>query len=1022
MARVATAYVEIKPDMTGFTRQLREKLAAIKTTLKVKVVPDTSALAKGIAVVGKDPKVRAASKKAGQDVGSGISDALLRDVGDAFESDFPFSTHGMTRKGQQMGDLLGEGLADRADEGADRWVREFTRDLDKYLTQSVRKPLDNFKREANLNMRVAAEEAAESFRRAWKWEFGSLAPDEDTMRELERDFGNKFGDVGASTVRRMGQSMKREWNDTVADAFRENRAIDKAAADAAKEMDRAMAEAIRQNKAFDKATVDKMMKAARDSAREYDRAWAEAIQENKEFDAALRRKARDSHHAWLGGFAQSLSAVSNGWSKMLTNRIGGPLVAGAIILAGSFVAAWVGGVVAALAGIGSLGLGTFLAAQDEGVASAARSLGKTFMEHFTVAAGVLVEPIKMSLGLLEARMSGWAVQMRGIFAGLAPDINKLTLGASQAVSKLLEGVQKGLPAIRAVLDSLSRGMPIIAEAIGDFFEKMSEDPDELARAMDSLFRAIRNVINFMGSTVSTLTSWAVHIQMLTRNIISFGKALAENIEFYASPSMWFNKADQDRVNSNWTNFWNDITGKTDEAAQKMRQAEIAASEMRDGLARSVADVATNASWTEVQAAIDKVSAKFGGVVENSAWMRDQVVKELDKIQRQATVTNFDKFAEDAKNNFRSVDKATTDARKAVDDLIDSINVLNGRFKDMQEAEDDFSETVNDLNEELKEREAILDGNSQAAIDNREALRDMAEGIEDTFRATLKQTGSLEQAMAKYEAQKQVLRDVLSQFGLTGQAAEDYINKLLGTPEQILTQVEALGIPGVEEALEKLTGKKRTAPITIPTSDTRPWMKDLVDKADWAGRQAGSATSKGYAGGVEEGKPAAAKAGQSLFGAAVQGTQSGGSLWGAGKALGDSLAQGLLAAQQAAAGAASWIASTIKSFFPNSPKAKQGPLSGLGDLSYSGQTIANNLAAGMVKGEDQVSAAATTLANASRVGWPLADLGASQWTTPWMVQTINVHVGNDQLDAYIQSTVDDDNEALARGLLAGRSGV
>src|SRR3954465_6115203 len=48
MAKVGTAYVEIKPDISGFARELRDKLAKVKVKYKVDIDPDLTGFGKEV--------------------------------------------------------------------------------------------------------------------------------------------------------------------------------------------------------------------------------------------------------------------------------------------------------------------------------------------------------------------------------------------------------------------------------------------------------------------------------------------------------------------------------------------------------------------------------------------------------------------------------------------------------------------------------------------------------------------------------------------------------------------------------------------------------------------------------------------------------------------------------------------------------------------------------------------------------------------------------------------------------------
>lgn len=90
------------------------------------------------------------------------------------------------------------------------------------------------------------------------------------------------------------------------------------------------------------------------------------------------------------------------------------------------------------------------------------------------------------------------------------------------------------------------------------------------------------------------------------------------------------------------------------------------------------------------------------------------------------------------------------------------------------------------------------------------------------------------------------------------------------------------------------------------------------------------------------------------------------LWSAGASIIRGLINGLLSQLGALENTASSIVNTIKNFLPFSP-AKKGPLSGSGDPSNSGRSIARNLAMGMLSGASYVTAAAHHLAGSAAIG-------------------------------------------------------
>lgn len=143
-----------------------------------------------------------------------------------------------------------------------------------------------------------------------------------------------------------------------------------------------------------------------------------------------------------------------------------------------------------------------------------------------------------------------------------------------------------------------------------------------------------------------------------------------------------------------------------------------------------------------------------------------------------------------------------DATGSVEDLADSIrNFAQGQF-DMNAAQRDFEQAVDDATSSLEAQKAAyeeangsaegfvatLDIGTQEGRDNAAALDQIASSANASAAAIYAQTGSQDEATAALGRGREALIAQLGQFGITGQAADDYIAKLLATPDSIATQV------------------------------------------------------------------------------------------------------------------------------------------------------------------------------------------------------------------------------------------
>src|SRR6185312_5622076 len=93
--------------------------------------------------------------------------------------------------------------------------------------------------------------------------------------------------------------------------------------------------------------------------------------------------------------------------------------------------------------------------------------------------------------------------------------------------------------------------------------------------------------------------------------------------------------------------------------------------------------------------------------------------------------------------------------------------------DADDAARAFQQAIDDATDALKNNGASLDITTQAGRDNSAALEQIAKTAIQSASAIETQTGSQEDATKAIADGRQALIDALGQFGVTGQAANDY---------------------------------------------------------------------------------------------------------------------------------------------------------------------------------------------------------------------------------------------------------
>ncbi|RZU64940.1 TP901 family phage tail tape measure protein [Microterricola gilva] len=128
--------------------------------------------------------------------------------------------------------------------------------------------------------------------------------------------------------------------------------------------------------------------------------------------------------------------------------------------------------------------------------------------------------------------------------------------------------------------------------------------------------------------------------------------------------------------------------------------------------------------------------------------------------------------------------------------------------------------------------ASLDIATESGRENQAALDAIAKSANDAAAAIVLNGGSTDESSAAIERGREALVLQLEQFGVTGEAAQDYIDKLLSTPAEIKTQAVLMGVDLAQEQIDQLVANNSGRVIDIQTRATLP---DLNGDASGSGR-------------------------------------------------------------------------------------------------------------------------------------------------------------------------------------------
>ena len=245
--------------------------------------------------------------------------------------------------------------------------------------------------------------------------------------------------------------------------------------------------------------------------------------------------------------------------------------------------------------------------------------------------------------------------------------------------------------------------------------------------------------------------------------------------------------------------------------------------------RTAAD--KNASDTYKQS-VDEFGHAFFGLTVNMFGARDEsklLARAVGEMGKTADGVRFavGNLSEGLSHNadlWADYGKEVDDSRKALDGIVASLDILNGRFVSGREATMAYEEAVDTATKSIEENGKAVtkhgkafDTNSEKGRNNEKTLIDLAKASETMAEARLKDADSSGESSAKiladYEKQRKSLYDTARRMGLNEDAAKDYVDSLLATPDELATQVELTGYDKAKGQMKDLT-KEREAVVTV----------------------------------------------------------------------------------------------------------------------------------------------------------------------------------------------------------------
>ena len=168
-------------------------------------------------------------------------------------------------------------------------------------------------------------------------------------------------------------------------------------------------------------------------------------------------------------------------------------------------------------------------------------------------------------------------------------------------------------------------------------------------------------------------------------------------------------------------------------------------------------------------------------------------------------------------------EATQSAADAATEALSAMSELAGEFIDAERGALNYADAMDEAAEAAKENGKHWEDGTEAADENKRALLDLAEqawATADALSAEGKSGTFLEQA-------REDLIETAVEMGMGKEAAEEYVDQLLATPEEIATQVD-LDTQAAQEQWTALWDEMGYHPPEVPvTADTDPAKEEVA---------------------------------------------------------------------------------------------------------------------------------------------------------------------------------------------------
>ncbi|GAA3591454.1 hypothetical protein [Streptomyces osmaniensis] len=399
--------------------------------------------------------------------------------------------------------------------------------------------------------------------------------------------------------------------------------------------------------------------------------------------------------------------------------------------------------------------------------------------------------VQLAAGLKLVQLAGaGAAAIAGGIAALGARI-----AALQAASAAAGGGLAGLSAAFATLSTAAKAT-LIASGIGILLvalSQLSEMGKEAPPDVDKLTTSLRTL-----GTTGKVSGEAAR---------SFGKdlsGLADSLQKVKDPE------GLDQVQQSIVSFFG-----TDSTPIKDAKEQI------DAVDKALANLVKNGQAELAADALDMLVRKLKDQGFTSAEIRGQMDDYKSALadaafEQELAAASMGIFGDAAQQT-----SATLDAQKgAVDGLRASILALNETNRSAHDAQTQFEKAIDDLTASFKEHGATLDADTEAGRANRDMMSAASKAQDELIASGIAAGDSFTSMSRKSgELRTEMMRLATEAFGGNTKKAREYVNTLLGTPEQVATLIK-LEKQEAQRGLEEVRAAIKATPnahsVTVST--------------------------------------------------------------------------------------------------------------------------------------------------------------------------------------------------------------